>query len=69
MDTHFAYPLPPDHPLWAFPNVILTPHISGADKSPHFPGRIADLFIQNVTRYLDGKPLLNEITAKEWREA
>jgi len=43
LDTHFAYPLPADHPLWRFPNVILTPHISGADKSPNFPDRIADL--------------------------
>src|SRR5262249_13609397 len=33
LDTHFAYPLPPEHPLWRYPNVILTPHISGADKS------------------------------------
>lgn len=69
LDTHFAYPLPSDHPLWHFPNVILTPHVSGADKSRLFPKRIAELFIQNVSRYLEGKPLLNEITAKEWREA
>ena len=69
LDTHFAYPLPPEHPLWRFPNVLLTPHISGADKSPHFPARMADLFVQNVTRYLDGRPLLNEITAREWHEA
>jgi phosphoglycerate dehydrogenase-like enzyme len=69
LDTHFAYPLPADHPLWQFPNVILTPHISGADKSPNFPDRIAELFIQNVTRYLEGRPLLNEITAREWKEA
>jgi phosphoglycerate dehydrogenase-like enzyme len=50
LDTHFAYPLPADHPLWRFPNVILTPHISGADRSREFPGRIADLFTQNVKR-------------------
>jgi phosphoglycerate dehydrogenase-like enzyme len=69
LDTHFAYPLPPEHPLWRFPNVILTPHISGADKSRNFPARMADLFVQNVTRYLDGRPLLNAITPQEWREA
>jgi len=69
LDTHFAYPLPADHPLWRFPNAILTPHISGADKSPNFPDRIADLFIQNVNRYLERRPLLNEITATEWEEA
>ncbi len=69
LDTHFAYPLPPEHPLWSFPNVILTPHISGADKSRDFPARIADLFIQNVTRYREGRPLLNELTPQEWHEA
>jgi len=69
LDTHFAYPLPADHPLWRFPNVILTPHISGADKSRLFPGRVADLFVQNVARFLDGRPLLNELTPQEWAEA
>jgi phosphoglycerate dehydrogenase-like enzyme len=69
LDTHFAYPLPPEHPLWRFPNVILTPHVSGADKSSAFPARIGDLFVQNVSRYLEGLPLLNELTVQEWREA
>ena len=69
LDTHFAYPLPSDHPLWRLPNAILTPHISGADKSPNFPDRIADLFFQNVNRHLEGRPLLNEISATEWNEA
>ncbi|MBI1913391.1 MAG: D-2-hydroxyacid dehydrogenase [Planctomycetes bacterium] len=69
LDTHFVYPLPPEHPLWSLPNVILTPHISGADHSRHFPGRIGDLFAQNVERYLASRPLLNEVTAAEWREA
>jgi phosphoglycerate dehydrogenase-like enzyme len=68
LDTHYAYPLPSEHPLWGLPNVILTPHVSGADKSRAFPDRIADLFLQNVKRYLAGRPLLNEITPQEWRE-
>ncbi len=69
LDTHFAYPLPPEHPLWQMPNVLLTPHISGADQSSAFPARMGDLFVQNVERYLTGRPLLNLITAAEWREA
>jgi phosphoglycerate dehydrogenase-like enzyme len=68
LDTHHAYPLPPDHPLWRFPNVILTPHISGADKSLHFPARMGNLLVENVSRYLDGRPLLNVITPEEWHE-
>ncbi|MBY0522641.1 MAG: D-2-hydroxyacid dehydrogenase [Gemmataceae bacterium] len=69
LDTHFAYPLPAEHPLWGFPNAILTPHISGADKSRLFPGRVADLFVQNLARYRNGEPLLNELTPREWHEA
>jgi len=69
LDTHFATPLPADHPLWHFPNVILTPHISGAEKGRYFPERLADLSIQNVGRYRAGEPLLNEITPQDWREA
>jgi phosphoglycerate dehydrogenase-like enzyme len=69
LDTHYAYPLPPEHALWRLPNVILTPHISGADQSRHFPGRMAALFLDNVERHLGGRPLLNEVTAGEWREA
>jgi phosphoglycerate dehydrogenase-like enzyme len=69
LDTHFAYPLPPEHPLWHMPNVLLTPHISGDDHSVLFPARMADLFVRNVARLLAGQPLLNWITPEEWREA
>jgi hypothetical protein len=30
---------------------------------------MGDLFVQNVRRYREGGPLLNELTAREWREA
>jgi phosphoglycerate dehydrogenase-like enzyme len=69
LDTHFSYPLPPEHPLWRMPNVILTPHISGADHSRNFSPRIGALFVENVERYLSGRPLLNLLTAAELREA
>lgn len=65
LDTHYHYPMPADHPLWRFPNVIMTPHISGSHFSPHFLDRAWDIFIQNAGRYLAGKPLLNELTAAE----
>jgi phosphoglycerate dehydrogenase-like enzyme len=69
LDTHFAYPLPPDHPLCGFPNVILTPHVSGGDRSRNFPERMGDLFAENVSRYREGRPLLNVVTPEAWREA
>ncbi len=69
LDTHHAYPLPADQPLWRFPNVILTPHMSGVDTTPAFPVRMGQLFVANVERYLAGQPLLNELTRQEWLEA
>ncbi len=65
IDTHYAYPLPPEHPLWRYPNVILTPHISGSSLSQHFRARLWDIFNQNLTRYLDGAPLLNKLTPEQ----
>lgn len=69
LDTHFSYPLPADHPLWRFPNVILTPHVSGGDRTRLFAGRMGELCVQNVQRFLSGQPLLNELTPEEWHGA
>ncbi len=62
LDTHFAYPLPPEHPLWRFPNVILTPHISGSSLGPRYLPRLWDIFTLNLNRFLRREPLLNELT-------
>ena len=62
LDTHYYYPMPADHPLWQFPNVIMTPHISGSTLSPHYNERVWDVFVQNAQRFADGEPLLNELT-------
>lgn len=61
LDTHYQYPLPPEHPLWAFPHVILTPHISGTSFSPHYSSGLLDIFRQNARRFARGEPLLNVI--------
>ncbi|MBI5693832.1 MAG: D-2-hydroxyacid dehydrogenase [Verrucomicrobia bacterium] len=65
IDTHYHYPMPPDHPLWAFPNVIFTPHISGSSLSPKFRIRLWEIFTLNLVRYAGGRPLLNELTAAQ----
>jgi phosphoglycerate dehydrogenase-like enzyme len=62
LDTHYEYPMPPDHPLWKFPNVILTPHVSGSSLSQNFKARLWDIFALNLERFERGEPLLNELT-------
>lgn len=62
LDTHYQYPMPPEHPLWKFPNVIFTPHISGSSLSPRFKDRLWEIFSLNLARYRAGEALLNELT-------
>lgn len=59
LDTHHHYPLPPAHPLWAFPHVIVTPHISGTTFSPHFQTGLRQIFFENARRFAANAPLLN----------
>lgn len=65
LDTHFHYPMPPEHPLWRMPHVIMTPHISGSDMGPHFLDRMWDIVLHNVENFFDGQPLWNELAANE----
>ena len=53
LDVTEPEPLPPDHPLWDCPNVLITPHISGlgASKQKH-----AEWFAENLRAYLEGRP-------------
>ena len=57
LDVFTQEPLPQTSPLWTLPNVILTPHISGF--TPHYEQRAADIFCENLRRYIAGQPLLN----------
>ena len=65
LDTHYHYPMPPDHPLWRLPNVIFTPHISGSSLSPRFKQRLWEIFALNLERFGSGRPLLNELTPRQ----
>jgi phosphoglycerate dehydrogenase-like enzyme len=57
LDVFRVEPLPADSPLWDLPNVMVTPHSSGThDRVSEYT---ADLFLQNLERYLEGQPLLN----------
>ena len=65
LDTHFHYPMPPEHPLWRMPNVIMTPHMSGTEMGPHFADRMWEIVLHNVPSLLGGGPLWNEIPGAE----
>jgi phosphoglycerate dehydrogenase-like enzyme len=59
LDVFAREPLPADSPLWGLPNVLVTPHVSGA--SHRFWRRQADLITENIRRYAAGEPLLNTV--------
>jgi phosphoglycerate dehydrogenase-like enzyme len=65
LDTHFHYPMPPEHPLWRMPNVIMTPHMSGTEMGPHFVDRMWDIVLHNVSSLLASTPLWNELSTEE----
>lgn len=59
LDVFATEPLPADSPLWTLPNVIVTPHSAGAtDLSRH---RAAEMFTDNLGRYVRGEPMRNEV--------
>ena len=55
LDVYRQEPLPAEHPFWTTDGIVVLPHIGG----PH-PQRdqiVARLFVDNLARFLDGKPL------------
>lgn len=59
LDVFEQEPLPSTSPLWNLDNVIITPHISGFTRSYH--QKTARVFKENLKRYLDNRPLLNQL--------
>jgi phosphoglycerate dehydrogenase-like enzyme len=57
LDVFETEPLPVASPLWAMPNVLITPHTAGI--TPHYFARAAALFAENLKCYLHGQPLAN----------
>jgi phosphoglycerate dehydrogenase-like enzyme len=57
LDVFPVEPLPESSPLWGMPNVMLSPHLAGV--SPNYLERAADLFCDNLQRYVSNKPMLN----------
>jgi phosphoglycerate dehydrogenase-like enzyme len=59
LDVFETEPLPDDSPLWAMPNVIVSPHMSGDVVG--WRDLLVDLFLDNLTRYRAGEPLRNVV--------
>ncbi|MGF6346042.1 D-2-hydroxyacid dehydrogenase [Variovorax sp. W2I14] len=59
LDVFAHEPLPAESPLWDMPNVIVTPHTAG--HSDGNEARVAALFLDNLKRWNEGRPLLNRV--------
>ena len=55
LDVTSPEPLPADSELWALPNLVLTPHMSGNVEG--YGHKAAGVFVANLRRYVAGEPL------------
>ena len=55
LDVFRQEPLPSDHPFWTTEGIVVLPHIGGLH--PRRDEIVARLFAENLSRFLDGKPL------------
>ena len=59
LDVFSTEPLPAGHPLWTAPRVLITPHTSAYTHG--FWEREAELILDNLARFLDGRVLRNVV--------
>lgn len=55
LDVFRQEPLPSEHPFWTTPGILVLPHIGGGH--PRRDSVVAKLFVDNLSRFLDGRPL------------
>lgn len=60
LDVTDPEPLPPGHPLWKAPGLLLTPHVAGSTTA--FRPRAYRLVREQIERYVEGRPLENVVT-------
>jgi len=59
LDAFQQEPLPPDHPFWTMPNVLISPHTAAFAGDYWQP--VVDLFLENLARYKQGQPIMNVV--------
>jgi phosphoglycerate dehydrogenase-like enzyme len=59
LDVFAHEPLPKDSPLWAMPQVMVTPHAAG--HSDGNETRVAQMFLDNLSRWVKGQILRNTV--------
>lgn len=62
LDVFVEEPLPADSPFWSLDNVLITPHTAAVTE--RLWDRHYDLIVENLRRFVAGKPLLNEVDKK-----
>ena len=62
LDVFEQEPLPDASPLWDLPRVIITPHCSSVFEG--WERRAAEMFCDNLARWIDGQPLANVVDPK-----
>jgi phosphoglycerate dehydrogenase-like enzyme len=62
LDVVDPEPLPPNHPLWKAPNLLITPHVSSRSDLPGEQRWV--LARENLRRYLAGGKMLSEVDLK-----
>ncbi|MDA0351656.1 MAG: D-2-hydroxyacid dehydrogenase [Chloroflexi bacterium] len=62
LDVFEEEPLPVVSPLWALPNVIVTPHNSESVAAAH--RRLDGYFLRNLQHWLRDEPLENEVSER-----
>jgi phosphoglycerate dehydrogenase-like enzyme len=59
LDVFSVEPLPPEHPFWGHPRILVSPHVSAVTS--RFWERETALIVDNIKRYLAGAPLTNVV--------
>src|SRR5215472_11824702 len=64
LDVADPEPLPPNHPLWSIPNVLITPHV--AIFGTPYREKWEAILMENCRRFAAGQPLLNLVDKEKW---